>query len=278
MIDEVTEQFVKVCFGTCDLEKFLNQLRPMGNLSQLQGGLEFVARKIEAGKLVRQNKEIVAEIELYNAASPLIRSNGLDLDRTMDQLNKALPFKLRLKVNDRNSAAQNLLKAADDGGLRRQILEFLENNDYSDIPGYVALAKDMKSNSIKKINSILQALRWGKILKDEGRNIFFENKMFVGVDIDLGDYLPNGSINEAIQLKTISGEKIVMRAREAVKQLAKLSPSEAKSKTVIIESTAVTWDDLLRVPQKIESIETIKRDFPDVKLIVFFADDVMQVW
>ena len=124
--------------------------------------------------------------------------------------------------------------------------------------------------------SVLQALKVGERLKQNGEGkVFFEMKG-PNYDIDVGTTLPNGTINNVYQLKTVERNGGVYN--KIIDAATQLQNAPGTGKVIEINVKDGTWPEFV-AQGTAKGIETRFADrYPGVRVIIHFSDGVTKRW
>ena len=179
---------------------------------------------------------------------------------------------LKIKEPDRAKIIERLEKGGDVG---RKIADYIKGGRFNDAPGYIDLLLNAKQPAMQEF--VLQALKVGERLKQNGGKVFFEMKgTNPKYDIDVGDVLPDGTINNVYQVKTVeTNASIADNITSAAKQLQN---APGAKRIIEIDVKDGTWAEFVE-RNRAKGIETTFADkYPGVRVIIHFSDGVTKQW
>ncbi|MBA4496436.1 hypothetical protein ACFO25_16900 [Paenactinomyces guangxiensis] len=178
------------------------------------------------------------------------------------------------KINITTQDANRIMSRLSKSGVGKQIEAYIKRGDFTEVPGYRDLLLQLKDP--KMHDSVLQALQVGeRIQKSSKGKLFFESKG-PNYDIDVGDKLPDGTLNNVYQLKTVDTNKSVSKnITKAAKQLVN---APANNKIIEIQVKDGTWDEF-QAQGRVQGIEeTFADHYPGIKVNIIFSDGVTKSW
>ncbi|TCW38965.1 hypothetical protein EDC32_102205 [Laceyella sacchari] len=187
-----------------------------------------------------------------------------------DQLSK-------LKINSQDAS---LIKSRlSKSNVGKEIEEYIKRGDFTEVEGYGDLLLQLKRPDMH--DSVLQAFQVGERLQKNSKGkLFFEKKSRDGephYDIDVGEELPDGSLNNVYQLKTVqSNKKVNSNITSAAKQLVN---APANNKIIEIRVKDGTWDEF-QAQNRLQGLEKIAKEHRGLgmKLNITFSDGVTKSW
>jgi hypothetical protein len=177
---------------------------------------------------------------------------------------------LKIPPND----ASKIKRQLEGSDIGKQIESYINKGIFSDTSGYKDLVLQLKQ--VDMHDSVLQAMQVGERIQQSRKGkIFFESKG-PNYDIDVGDMLPDGTMNNVYQLKVVDTNQSV--SKNLTKGAKQLVHAPANNRIVEINVKNGSWDEF-KAQGRVQGIErTFSQQYPTVKVNINFSDGVSKSW